>query len=75
MEESEGRISALISKVKTLEGVNTDLNKKITNLDRRGKEQETMHKKQVLTTSPPPPSATTMCLIGRFAEPEGMIQG
>ena len=52
LEESEGRISALISKVKTLEGVNTDLNKKITNLDRRGKEQETMHKKQVLTTTP-----------------------
>jgi hypothetical protein len=27
--------------------VNTDLNKKITGLDRRGKEQEALHKKQV----------------------------
>jgi hypothetical protein len=38
-----------MSKVKTLENVNTDLNKKITGLDRRGKEQEAMHKKQVHT--------------------------
>jgi hypothetical protein len=47
LEESEGRITALISKVRTLENVNTDLNKKITGLDRRGKEQEALHKKQV----------------------------